>query len=76
MSYSENFDVENGYVSFYAPSKTYQWKPSKDITAYELALCAPAFLSGVYASDYVENLPDNAKRHFQDTTPAQPAVGL
>jgi hypothetical protein len=46
--------------------KYYKYDPSKNITAYELALIIPVFShnSGHDQSMIIEILPSNAKRHF------------
>jgi len=46
--------------------RSFEWKPQTDITAYEVALCAPLFNAhmGRYFEAQYESLPDNAKRHF------------
>jgi len=46
--------------------KRFIWRPKEDITAYELARCAPAFgVSSLSLGDFVDSLPDEAKRHFE-----------
>ena len=48
--------------------KNYDWKPKEDITTFELALCLPAFsFTNKYDMEFfILQLPDNARRHFED----------
>ncbi len=53
---------------FFRSPKEYRWKPKKDITVYELALCVPIFSS--HSNETLErdvlNLPENVRRHFEE----------
>ena len=54
---------------FFRGPKEYRWEPKKDITTYELALCVPIFSSqsNVTLAEDVLNLPENVRRHFEET---------
>jgi hypothetical protein len=61
-------DAVSSSVKFYEPH-SYDWKPTPDITTYELALVLPFFLMvsrhwSFDADKYWENLPDNVRRHI------------
>lgn len=42
----------------------YEWKPKKNITTYELALCLPLLFNPNNFEETMEKLPSKAKRHF------------
>ncbi len=60
------FNSEYSMMSIRQPT-TYKWAPQEDITTYELALCVPVFgMSDLMAvSDYINDLPECARRHFE-----------
>lgn len=43
----------------------WNWKPQPDITAYELALCIPVFVTGWNIEPLISDLPPEARRHFE-----------
>lgn len=47
--------------------KSYNWRPKEDITAYELALCLPVLVGKSWydAEYFIETLPENVRRHFE-----------
>ena len=57
----------------YVKPKSYMWKPKEDITAYELALCAPMLINGQGWNGDIEPfllaLPESASRHFEEIKP-------
>lgn len=38
-----------------------------DITAYELALCVPVLLNNPFVEKLINNLPEEARRHFEES---------
>jgi hypothetical protein len=60
--------IEGGSLSgLISKPKIYNWKPAKDITAYELALCLPALFRGGWDVQFIiEDLPGTARRHFEE----------
>lgn len=50
-----------------AKTRQFEYVPQPDITVYELALLIPA-IAGVVIGDYVNGLPDSARRHFIELT--------
>jgi hypothetical protein len=57
---------EHNLVISSTVGKRYNWKPKEDITAYELALCAPAFSMPEAIEFFVRDLPECARRHFEE----------
>jgi len=63
--------------AFYLHNDVYTWKPTDDISVYELAVILPAFISFTHIQDdtlrhrafkgWYKDLPDNCKRHFMVT---------
>jgi hypothetical protein len=59
----------NGSYGSSSKVRQFQYKPYPDITVYELALLLPVFsiaMNGGNIIDFIESLPDEAKRHFRD----------
>ncbi len=50
-------------------SRSFEWKPQPDITAFELAQCMDLFFAGITRGIYVEmaysKLPPECKRHWE-----------
>lgn len=62
-----NYDVlENGNNIFTKQFKQFEYVPQSDITIYELARLLPAFFLTGDVSNFVENLPDEVRRHFKE----------
>jgi hypothetical protein len=61
-------NMENPIYFKSTQPKQYIWKPKEDITAYELALCVQLFVikDSFSFGLLIENLPENAKRHFEE----------
>ena len=47
--------------------RSFEWNPQEDIAAHELALCVPILVNRNFdCGNLVDNLPENAKRHFKE----------
>jgi len=60
--------ISGGPIEPAPPQRTYRYQPQEDITAYELALMMPVFVTmtdaQLNAVGVLEQLPDNARRHW------------
>lgn len=72
---------EASQVGFFIPKvRQFTWSPQPDITAYELAQLQPFFLHAATANHEMicrsfDELPDECKRHIEETEQGIVACG-